>query len=129
VSVLSALEAARQGYPALARLLVEATPMGEAGHNELTAGQQAFFNEVVPDGPVFPCCVLYIATPDGMQHRQYEEWSRGVAEFLASVERLAFLYGAEGLPYYAELSDNHNGDKWKAGDEEKALKALGEEVM
>jgi hypothetical protein len=32
--VLAALETARQGYPALARLLVEATPMGEARHNE-----------------------------------------------------------------------------------------------
>jgi hypothetical protein len=124
MSVLAALEAARQGYPALASVLIRsASPIG-VRHNE-------FLDEVYPDEATEPRFVVVVVTPDTVEHRQFEDWARAFHHYLDAVGQVAAL-AVDGLPGFVELSSNVPSDEPRRyGDEEAALKACynGKEVM
>jgi hypothetical protein len=130
MSILSALEAERQGYPALARLLLDealASPIGV----QLTAEQRAFLNEVYPDEATEPRFVVMAVTPDAIEHCQFDDWDRAFTEYLAWVGLVAGQ-SVNGVPGFVELSSNVPSDEPRRyGDEQAALKAYynGKVVM
>jgi hypothetical protein len=124
MSALSALEAARQGYPALASVLVEsATPVGVRRNADgLTAEQAAFLDEVYADGPHVPAYVVTVVTPNGIKGYQFEDWGPAMAKYLALVGMVAGQ-AVNGVPGFVELADHIFGDARRYGDEEEALRA------